>query len=317
MGSGLSLSRRSTTMAVATADASAIRERYERRNKPGSAYPTWFYLPAAIVFVALFLFPTVASLFFSLTRWTLFDATFIGLENFAQFFREPFLIKGLINTLIYGTVTSGAKVVLGLLAAVLLSSDVFARGYLRGVIFFPVLVSTVGVGITFTVMMHPTQGAINEALSLIGIKGPAWLTDPGLALLSVAIVDVWKGVGLATVIYMAGLASIPRDYYEASTIDGANSWQNFWNITLPLVRPATVTVVILSLIGGLRSFDLIWAMTRGGPGFTSDVVASVIYKQYQAGFYGLSTAGNVVLFVLVSIVIVPLWWLLNRKKVEL
>ena len=96
---------------------------------------------------------------------------------------------------------------------------------------------------------------------------------------------------------MAGIVSIPQDYYEAATIDGATSWQNFWNITLPLVRPATVTVIILVLIGGLRSFDLIWAMTRGGPGFTSDVIASVIYKQYQAGFYGLSTAGNVVLFV--------------------
>jgi raffinose/stachyose/melibiose transport system permease protein len=304
-------------MAVAAAESSALREAYERRQKPGSAYPTWFYLPAAIIFAVLFLYPTVASLFFSLTRWTLTEATFIGLDNFVQFFREPFLVQGLVNTLIYGVTTSGLKVVLGLLAAVLLTSDIFARGYLRGVIFFPVLVSTVGVGITFTVMMHPTQGVINETLALIGIKGPGWLTDPRLALLSVALVDVWKGVGLATVIYMAGIASISRDYYEASTIDGANAWQNFWNITLPLVRPATVTVIILSLIGGLRSFDLIWAMTRGGPGFTSDVIASVIYKQYQAGFYGLSTAGNVVLFVLVAAIIVPLSSFLNRKRVEL
>ncbi len=304
-------------MAVAAAESSALREACERRQKPGSAYPTWFYLPAAIVFAVLFLYPTVASLFFSLTRWTLTEATFIGLDNFVQFFREPFLVQGLVNTLIYGVTTSGLKVVLGLLAAVLLTSDIFGRGYLRGVIFFPVLVSTVGVGITFTVMMHPTQGMLNETLALIGIKGPGWLTDPRLALLSVALVDVWKGVGLATVIYMAGIASISRDYYEASTIDGATSLQNFWNITLPLVKPATVTVIILSLIGGLRSFDLIWAMTRGGPGFTSDVIASVIYKQYQAGFYGLSTAGNVVLFVLVAAIIVPLSWFLNRKRVEL
>ncbi|HEY9010770.1 MAG TPA: sugar ABC transporter permease [Devosia sp.] len=288
-----------------------------RRRRQPSPYPTWFYLPAAIVFTVLFLFPTGASLFFSLTRWTLFDYEFIGLENFIQFFREPFLFQGLVNTFIYGFVTSGAKVVLGLLAAVLLTSDIFARSYLRSVIFFPVLVSTIGVGIAFTVLMHPTQGVINETLALFGVKGPGWLTDPRFTLLSVALVDVWKGVGLATVIYMAGIASIPRDYYEASTIDGATSWDNFWNITLPLVKPATVTVIILSLIGGLRSFDLIWAMTRGGPGFTSDVVASVIYKQYQAGFYGLSTAGNVVLIAVVSAVIVPLSWLLNRKKVEL
>jgi raffinose/stachyose/melibiose transport system permease protein len=290
---------------------------YEERHRRVSPYPTWFYLPAAIIFIVLFLVPTGASLFFSLTRWNLFTFEIIGFENFIQFFREPFLVQGLINTLIFGFVTSGLKVVLGLLAAVLLTSDIFARGYLRSVIFFPVLVSTIGVGITFTFMMHPTQGAINETLALFGIKGPGWLTDPRFALLSVALVDVWRGVGLATVIYMAGIASISRDYYEASIIDGANAWQNFWNITLPLVKPATVTVIILSLIGGLRSFDLIWAMTRGGPGFTSDVIASVIYKQYQAGFYGLSTAGNVVLFVLVTVIIVPLSWLLNRKKVEL
>lgn len=302
-------------MAVASADATGTRAN-ARPRAAHSSYPSWFYLPAAIIYAVLFLYPTVASLFFSLTRWTLFDATFIGLDNFAQFFREPFLVQGLFNTLIYGVLTSASKVVLGLLLAVLLTAPIIGRGYLRAVVFFPVLVSTVGVGITFTVMMHPTQGVINETIALFGLKGPGWLTDPKLALISVALVDVWKGVGLATVIYIAGLASIPRDYYEASTIDGANGWQNFWNITLPLVRPATVTVIILSLIGGLRSFDLIWAMTRGGPGFTSDVIASVIYKQYQAGFYGLSTAGNVVLFVLVALIIVPLSWWLNRGEVE-
>jgi raffinose/stachyose/melibiose transport system permease protein len=207
--------------------------------------------------------------------------------------------------------------VLGLLFGVMLTSQIIARGYLRSVVFFPVLVSTVGVGITFTALMHPTTGAINTTLALFGIHGPGWLTDPRLALISVALVDVWKGVGLATVIYMAGLVSISQDYYEAASIDGATSWQKFWNITLPLVMPATITVIILSLIGGLRSFDLIWAMTKGGPGFTSDVVASVIYKQYQAGFYGLSTAGNVVLFAVVAAIIVPLSIFLNRRQVEL
>jgi raffinose/stachyose/melibiose transport system permease protein len=297
---------------TAEQDVHATRKRSAR-----SPYPSWFYLPAAIIYGALFLFPTVASLFFSLTRWTLFEFTFIGLANFQQFFREPFLFQGLINTLIYGVLTSGLKVVLGLLLGVMLTSQIIARGFLRSVIFFPVLVSTVGVGITFTTLMHPTTGAINETLALFHISGPGWLTDPHLSLISVALVDVWKGVGLATVIYMAGIVSIPQDYFEAAAIDGATAWQKFWNITLPLAMPATITVIILSLIGGLRSFDLIWAMTKGGPGFTSDVVASVIYKQYQAGFYGLSTAGNVVLFALVALLIVPLSIFLNRKQVEL
>jgi raffinose/stachyose/melibiose transport system permease protein len=293
----------------ATAGEAAVRRR--------SPYPYWFILPGAVVFTVLFLVPTVASFWFSLTRWDLFTAQFIGLENFRQFFSEPFLLQGLVNTLIYAVVTSGTKTVIGLLLAVLLTSGIFAQGLLRTVIFFPVLVSFIGVGFTFTALMHPTRGAINVALAAIGIDGPGWLTDPALALFSIAFVDLWKGVGLATLIYIAGLATISPDYYEAARIDGATRPQMFWRVTVPLVRPATVTVITLSLIGGLRSFDLIWAMTRGGPGFSSDVLASVIYKQYQAGFYGLSTAGNVILFLLIAVIVVPLTAWFNRRELDL
>ena len=281
-----------------------------------SPYPYWFVAPAAAVYSALFLAPTLASFWFSLTRWDLMSASFIGLDNFRQFFSEPFLVQGLINTLIFAVLTSGTKTIAGLLLAVLLTSGLFAQGFLRTVIFFPVLVSTIGVGLTFTELMHPTKGAINVALEAVGIDGPGWLTNPSLALISVAMVDVWKGVGLATLIYIAGLASISPDYFEAARIDGATRRQMFWRITMPLVRPATITVITLSLIGGLRSFDLIWAMTRGGPGFSSDVVASVIYKQYQAGFFGLSTAGNVILFLLIATIVMPLTIWFNRREVD-
>ena len=299
-----------------TESASRRDRAHSRRLQRNRAYPLWFYIPAAVIYAVLFVAPTFTSFYFSLTRWTLFDVQFIGLDNFVQFFREPMLVKGFTNTLIYGFVTSGLKVVLGLLLAVLLTAPIPARGYLRAVVFFPVLVSTIGVGIMFKVLMDPFDGLINTSLAAIGIDGPGWLTDPAWALMSIALVDVWKGVGLATLIFIAGIVAIPQDYFEAAKIDGANAWTNFWHVTVPLVRPATVTVIILSLIGGLRSFDLIWAMTRGGPGFTSDVIASVIYKQYQAGFYGLSTAGNVVLFVVVTGVTLPLFFWLNRKEVE-
>jgi len=293
-----------------------IDAQQRRGRRAGSPYPYWFYLPAALVYAVLFLLPTFASFYFSLTRWSLFDYKFIGLDNFVSFFQEPALVKGFVNTLIYAVVTSGLKVVLGLPLAVLLTSRIIARGYLRSVVFFPVLVSTIGVGITFTALMNPDHGLINKALGVLGIEGPGWLVDPKYVLISVALVDVWKGVGLATLIYIAGIVSIPQEYFEAAKCDGAGPWGTFRNVILPLARPATVTVIILSLIGGLRAFDLIWAMTRGGPGFTSDVIASVIYKQYQAGFYGLSTAGNVVLFLAVTAIVVPLFWFLNRKEVE-
>ena len=277
----------------------------------------WFYIPTVVLYVVLFAVPTFASFYFSLTRWTLFETEFIGLANSKQFFTEPMLFKGFINTFVYGFVTSGAKVVLGLALGMLLTSTILGRGYLRSTIFFPVLVSTVGVGVTFKVLMDPFDGLINETLRLVGINGPGWLTDPAWALMSIAMVDVWKGIGIATLIFIAGLVAIPQEYYEAARVDGASAWQRFRTITLPLVQPAMGTVILLSLISGLRSFDLIWAMTKGGPGFTSDVIGSVIYKQYQAGFYGLSTAGNVVLFIVVTVIILPISHLITKKQVEL
>ena len=300
---------RRTVRPAVTAPAPAVRRK--------SPYPYWFCLPAAVVFFVFFVVPTFSSFFFSLTRWDLTDWEFIGLDNFIQFFQEPALVMSLKNTLIYAVVTCGLKVVLGMLLAQLLTSQIIARGFLRSVAFFPVLVSTIGVGLTFTVLMDPSNGVINKSLAAIGIEGPAWLVDPKFALLSVALVDVWKGVGLATVIFIAGIVSIPREYFEASAVDGASAFRRFWHIVLPLSKPAITTVIILSLIGGLRSFDLIWAMTRGGPGFTSDVIASVIYKQYQAGFYGLSTAGNVVLFILVTAIVFPLNRFFTRQEVDL
>ena len=305
-----------TTIAERPTQAAKAPPPHQKRKRMKSMYPTWFYIPSGVLYVVLFAVPTFASFYFSLTRWSLFDVEFIGLDNFVTFFSEPMLFQGLINTFIYGFVTSGLKVVLGLALALLLTGSILGRGYLRATIFFPVLVSTIGIGVTFKVLMDPFDGLINKTLASIGIQGPGWLTDPAWALFSVALVDVWKGVGIATLIYIAGIVAIPQEYFEAAKVDGAGAWKTFRNITLPLVQPATATVVLLSLIGGLRSFELIWAMTRGGPGFSSDVIASVIYKQYQAGFYGLSTAGNVVLFIVVTAIVLPINYYLTKRQVE-
>ena len=264
-----------------------------------------------------FLIPSVASFYFSLTRWSLFDSQFIGLGNFVEFFQNPQLYTSFIHTLIYAFITSGAKIVIGFFLAVLLTGPVVGRGYLRAVVFFPVLVSTIGVGIMYKSLLDPFHGMVNAVLQFFGLGQPGWFTDPSLAIYTIAAVDIWKGVGIATLIFMAGIVAIPQEYFEAARIDGAGAWKTLRTITMPLSRGATATVIILSLIGGLRSFDIIWATTGGGPGFTSDVIASVIYKEYQAGFYGLSAAGNVVLFLVVTVIMVPLTYVLNRRQVQL
>ena len=292
------------------------KKRRRARSRAASAYPYWFYLPAGIVFGVIFVIPTLLSFYYSLTRWTLFETEFIGLDNFFQFFREPALTSGARNTIVYAVVTSGLKVVIGLLLATLLTTRLRSRNLLRSVIFFPVLVSTVAVGITFAVLMHPSDGLINRALELFGVDGPSWLTDPDIALLSVAFVDIWKGIGIALVIFIAGILSIPEEYFDTARLEGGQ-WVRFRHVIVPLSRNATFTVILLSFIGGLRSFDLIWTMTRGGPGFTTDVIASTIYKQYQAGFYGLATAGNVILFIAVTLIVFPMMRYFNRHEVEL
>ena len=279
-------------------------------------YPYWFYLPAALVFGVFFVVPTALAFYFSLTRWTLFNATFIGFDNYVSFLGDPHLMAGLRNTLIYAVLTSGLKVIISLPLATLLTSSIRLKGLLRGIIFFPVLVSTVAVGITFATLMQPSVGLINIVLGALGLPQPDWLGNPSLALYSVALVDVWKGVGIATVIFIAGIMSIPLDYFEAARLEGG-TWVKFRHVILPMARNATFTVILLSFIGGLRTFDLIWTMTHGGPGFASDVLTSVIYKEYQAGFYGLSTAGNVVLFILVTIIVYPLMRFFNRMELEL
>ena len=288
-----------------------------RRRGIRSTYPLWFFVPAVALYVVFFAVPTFASFYFSLTRWSLFSIEFTGFANFVQFFQDPQLLNGFIHTFEYGFVTSAAKVVIGFLLALLLTGPIIGRGYLRAVIFFPVLVSTIGVGIVFKNLLDPFHGMVNAILGFFGLPQPGWFTDPSMALMTIAGVDIWKGIGIATLIFMAGIVAIPTEYFEAAKMDGASAFKILRTITLPLSRPAMATVIILSLIGGLRSFDIIWATTGGGPGFTSDVIASVIYKQYQAGFYGLSTAGNVVLFVVVTAIMVPVSYFLNRKPVDL
>jgi raffinose/stachyose/melibiose transport system permease protein len=279
-------------------------------------YPYWFYLPTVMVFGIFFLAPTILAFYFSLTRWTLFDSTFIGLENYEYFFRDPQLSSALRNTFVYALWTSGSKVLISLPLAVLLTTGLRLQSFFRSVIFFPVLVSAVAVGITFSTLMQPSDGLINLSLQALGLPQPDWLGDPNLALFSVIIIDVWKGIGIATLIFIAGITSIPSEYFDAASLEGG-AWVTFRHVILPLSRNATFTVILLSFIGGLRTFDIIWTTTGGGPGFASDVLTSVIYKQYQAGFYGLSAAGNVVLFMIIMVLVYPMMRFFNSQELEL
>ncbi|MCD7867975.1 MAG: sugar ABC transporter permease [Clostridiales bacterium] len=284
--------------------------------KEKRVYNIWFVVPALIIFGIFFLLPILISFVFSLMNWTFTGMSWAGLRNFKTFFSDYSMTIGIRNTLIYAAATCIFKVVLGFLLAVFLTSGIRTKNFLRSVAFFPNIVSTIAVGITFTALMHPSKGLINKALAVIGITGPDWLGNTHLALGSVIFTDIWKGVGVATIIYIAGITSIDKSYYEAASIDGATSFQELRKITLPLCRPSMNSVIILALTSGMRCFDLIWTMTGGGPGFATDVLASIVYKKYAAGYYGLSTAGNVIMFILIAVIAIPLQnWLQSREEV--
>ena len=277
-------------------------------------YSKWFMLPALIIFTVFFLLPLVISFFFSLTVWNFDSVNFCGLDNFKTFFSSDALVSSLGHTLVYAILTCGSKLILAFLLAVFLTSGIKTKNILRAVVFFPNLMSTVAVGIIFTALMHPSKGLLNQAIELFGGQGINWLGNTDIALYSVAVADIWKGVGVATVIFIAGMTSIDKTYYEAAAMDGANTFQKLKMITVPLCRPAVNSIIMVSFISGLRSFDLIWSMTKGGPGYATEVLASLVYKQYAAGFYGLSTAGNVIMFLVIAFIAYPLQkFLLSRE----
>lgn len=284
------------------------------KKRDHALYSFWFVVPSLVIFGVFFLYPIVSSLYYSMTVWNFDSAVFCGLDNYKMFFSENALSSSIVHTLIYAFLTSGLKVVLALFIAIFLCSNIRSKGFIRSAVFFPNLVSTMAVGLTFAYLMHPTKGLFNIVLQAIGFSPVNFLGDINLALYSVIAVDVWKGLSISVVIYIAGIQSIDSTYYEAASIDGANGWQKFRNITLPLVAPSQNSIIILSLIGGLRTFDLIWAMTGGGPGFATDVMASVIYKEYAYGFYGLSTAGNVIMLILISCIAFPLQHFLMKRE---
>ncbi len=280
-------------------------------------YPYWMACPGLFVYLLIFVVPTFLSFYFALTRWDLSTAKFIGLENFHEFFSQQNLRQSLIQTFVYAFSTSLSKVVFGLFIALGLTGHYNrAKGYLKSLIYFPTLLGFVVVRIAFSSLMTP-NGILNQALKVFGLGRVHWLSNPRLALWSIVLVDFWKGIGVTTVIYIAGIQAIPADYFEAAEIDGANRFQRFGCITFPLLISSVNTVLTLSLIGGLKSYELILSMTEGGPGFSTHVLGLVIYKLFGSGMYGLATAGSVIQFVVISCIIFPLNSFVTKREVEL
>ncbi len=291
------------------------------KNKKNSIYPLWAIAPAFIVYTVFAVVPIVISLLFSFTDWNmerLYAPEFAGIKNYIQLFQDPVFLKSIVNTFIFALCTTILKTAIGFLLALALVKRVAARGILRTIYYAPCVMSITVVGVLFKSILA-NRGLLNNALSLLGLGGLAkdWLASYGTAMGSVIFVETWMWAGFNMFIFLSGLQAIPADYYESATLDGANGWQKFRYVTLPLIVPSLTVVVTLSIAGGLKVFDIIYVITNGGPGFDTQVLSTYTYQSFSLGFLGESTAGSVVLAVIVTFISFAMNRYFTKREVEM
>jgi raffinose/stachyose/melibiose transport system permease protein len=268
-----------------------------RRTRHGGLTAWAFALPALAVYVIFLVYPALQSLWFSLTNWDGLSPTykFVGADNYLSMAKDPVVIQAAINNVIWTVVTIVFPVTIGLILAVLLNGKVRGKPVIRLIFYTPAVLPLVAVASIWGWLYNPQYGAINAALRAIGLDGLAqpWLGQDSTALAAVMVPAIWLRVGFPMLLYLAALQGISADMYEAATVDGATRWQQFWYITMPSLRPTHYIVIALSLIDSFKVFDLVYAMTYGGPGTATQVMGTWMYfnvfQYYQAG-YGTAIA---------------------------
>jgi multiple sugar transport system permease protein len=261
-----------------------------------------FMLPSLAILAVFIVYPMTQALYLSFTEYSILEpARWVGLSNYQRLMSDPAFHNALINTLYYAVVTTPLSVGIALGLAMLLNQRLPLRGFLRTSVFLPVVLSLAIVAIAWSFLLDPNIGLLSYWLSKIGISsGQGWLRDPGLAMPAVMLVGIWKNVGFYMVMYLAGLQSIPRELYEAASIDGAGAWRRFRRITWPLLANQTMLITILAAIATLQAFDQIFVMTRGGPFFRTETIVMMIYRVgFQEFTFGYASAMSWVLVVLI------------------
>lgn len=252
-------------------------------NWQDKLFPYLMCAPAILMFCLFVLYPFVQGIVSSFSKWDgLSDMKFIGFGNYANIWGDKLFWNAMKNTLRYAFWVTLIKNIAAVLLALFLAKKFLpGRTLFRTAVYLPVTLSYIVIGILWLWVFNPTFGLLNPLLQTLGLGGliRGWLSDPGVAIYSVIWVDIWKWTGFHMVMYIAGLQSIPSDYYEAAVIDGANSWQRFWKITVPQLNSTIFTNILLSITGAFTSnYALVSVMTGGGPFNTTEVAATYIVK---------------------------------------
>lgn len=256
--------------------------------------------PNLFLFGLFTYWPLIYNGYLSFVRWDMLAPIkiWVGLDNYRFLFTSPDFGQIALNTLVFTFGSVGATCILGLLIALLLNQPLRGRNAVRSVVFSPVMLSGAAIGIVWIYIFDPRYGLLDVFIRAVGLRSPNWLLDTAWAMTAVIIVYVWKNIGYAVVIYLAGLQAIPRELYEAAFVDGADGWARFRHITLPGLSPVMFFLILTTILAGFQAFDIIKVMTGGGP---VDATTTLIYYLYQEGFVGFNAGragvASVVLFV--------------------
>ncbi len=287
-----------------------------RRHAAGYAFAG----PALVILAAFLVYPIGYSVWLSVHEWDGYTprwGPFVGLENYRALAGDEVFWRATVNSVVFVAVRTPLEVGLGFLLALLLNRRLVARSFLRTLFFVPVVMSLIVVTLIFQRIFEPNTGLLNTFLLAVGLGAWAhpWLGDPATALSAVIAVSVWKNVGFSLVILLAGLQSLPQDVVEAARVDGANAWQLTLRVITPLMRPILALTALLSIIGGLKVFDLVFIMTRGGPTYSTEVLATMLYREaFELNHMGIASAVAVILVALVLSIARVQTYVLNESR---
>lgn len=275
------------------------------RESVWQRWQSYFYIsPAILIFFLFFLFPIGYLFVLSFTSWNLIspDIQFVGLENYQELFDSKDFHEVLLNTFIYTFATVALSMVISLGFALLLNRPGMLPGFIQGAIFSPHVISLVSISLLWLWMMDPQYGLLNAGLELVGLPKSKWLASTETALWSLVLVGVWKVVGYNTLIFIAGLQSIPQEVYEAAALDDTGPWRKLTRITIPLLSPTIFFLLVISTISSFQVFDTVSIMTQGGPANSTNMLVYYIY-QYGFDFFkiGYASAAAMILLIFVGL----------------
>lgn len=278
-----------------------------------------FPLPAVIFIVVMMVFPVFYTLFLSLTNWNLTSGqplSFVGLGSYARVLREPRFLSAVGRTFSFTLIAISVETILGLALALLLNREFKGKPLMKLILLLPLVATPVAIGIVWNLFFDPTIGLANFILTKLGLPKSAWVSSPDTVIPSLALVDIWQWTPMITLIVLAGLAALSPEPYESARVDGANSFQIFSKITLPMIAPTLLTAMILRSIDALKTFDIIYAMTGGGPGYASETLNVMAFK-YSFEYFRMGQSSVILVFLFGLVLLLSLAIMRLRKRFEL